>query len=326
MKVVRKTDGGIEYLFGVLKDKVTVVSRVVFWKIPHNSGHEEICLKVGRYNRSKFKLEYLQNDNPKSELTLDNEEFLELISFLSENYEPFKTGIKKYIAIDEDFDKNNIDHIKAIFNNPDKLKVVNFVIDNEILPDHLLISLQTKTRLSAISGFESMLKSNLTENKWQEWFKNNSWVLGTEFVKVLDDRNIDTQNISDYLMQAYDGFLDIVEIKRPEGGLKFWSDSKDHDNDYPSSDLVKAITQASSYIYEVEREANSVKFLERVNNTRVVKPRCVLIFGRSNNWDDGQRDAYRILNSNYHNLTILTYDHVLERAKRIVGSSAQPKK
>lgn len=318
MKIVRKTEKGVEYLFGVLKDKIQVVSRVVFWKILHNSGQEEISLKIGRYNRSKFKLEYLENESPKSELTLDNDEFLSLINFLSENYEPFKSGIKNYIPIDENFNKDDIEHIKAIFNNPDQTKVIDFVATNKVLPQHLLISLQVKDRLSAIEEFENMLNQDITESKWQKWFEDNSWVLGTEFVRVLDERSIDTKNISDYLMQAYDGFLDIVEIKRPEGTLKFWSETKDHDNYIPSTDLVKAVTQASKYIYEVEREADSVKFLERVNNTKVIKPRCVLIFGRSNGWNEEQKEAYRILNSNYHNLTVLTFDHVLERARRII--------
>jgi hypothetical protein len=149
--------------------------------------------------------------------------------------------------------------------------------------------------------------------------KQNAWVLGSEFVKILDEREVDTANITDYLMQAYDGFLDIIEIKRPDGDLRFWADAQDHGNYVPSSDLTKAITQATKYIYEVEREANSVKFLERVGNVKTIKPRCVLIFGRSSDWNNEQKEAYRILNSSYHNLTILTYDHVLLRAKRILN-------
>lgn len=120
-------------------------------------------------------------------------------------------------------------------------------------------------------------------------------------------------------MQAYDGFLDIVEIKRPSESLQFWASGLDHGNYVPSQNLVKAITQATKYIHEVEREANSVKFLERVGNVKTIKPRCILIYGRSNEWNQYQREACRILNSSYHNLTILTYDHVLSRAKRIVG-------
>ena len=134
--------------------------------------------------------------------------------------------------------------------------------------------------------------------------------------------SIDTQHISDFLMQAYDGFLDIVEIKRPEGEINFWSQSLDHDNYVPSHHLTKAITQASRYIYEIEREANSIKFLERVDGVKTVKPRCVLVFGRSHNWNSKQVEAYRILNCGYHNITILTYDHVLQRARKISGIDA----
>ena len=164
-----------------------------------------------------------------------------------------------------------------------------------------------------------MLENDLAEQKWQEWFEENNWVLGSEFVRVLEERNIDTANISDFLMEAYDGFLDIVEIKRPEGKLKFWSAELDHGNYVPSIDLIRAITQASTYINEVEREANSIKFLNRVDSVKTVKPRGILIFGRSNNWNSDQKESYRILNSSYHNLTILTYDHVLARSKRALG-------
>jgi hypothetical protein len=177
----------------------------------------------------------------------------------------------------------------------------------------------------ALEDFERMLGEDLTESSWQKWFKENHWVLGTEFVKILDERSIDTAHVSDYLMQAYDGFVDVVEIKRPGGGLTFWANSQDHGNDIPSPDLTKAITQANRYVYELEREANSVKFLERIEYVKTVKPRCVLVFGRSADWTSSQNEAYRIVNSSYHNLAIMTYDHVLARAKRILGLESPPR-
>ena len=209
--------------------------------------------------------------------------------------------------------------MKAIFDNPDKQKVLDFIAKNNILPDDLIAGLQNQVRISAVQEFKTMIKQDLVEQKWQKWFKRNDWVLGSEFVRILDERKIDTANITDYLMQAYDGFLDIVEIKRPEGSLRFWADGQDHGNYVPSSGLTKAVMQATKYIYEVEREANSVKFLERVKNVKTIKPRCILVFGRSDEWNGDQREAYRILNSSYHNLTIMTYDHVLKRAERILG-------
>jgi len=319
MATIRKTENGIEYLFGLLKEKAKTVTRVAFWKIPHKNPQEDICLKIGRYNKNGSAPEALENINPKSELTLDNEEFQKLLEFLSDNYEPFKKGVKKYIPLNEKFDHESIEHLKAIFDNPDKQKVLDFIAKNNILPNDLIAGLQSQARINAVNEFETMLGQNLVEQKWQEWLKQNDWVLGSEFVRILDEREVDTANITDYLMQAYDGFLDIIEIKRPEGSLRFWMEAQDYGNYVPSSDLIKAITQATKYIYEVEREANSVKFLERVGNVKTIKPRCILIFGRSNDWNNKQKEAYRILNSSYHNLTIMSYDHVLLRAKRILN-------
>ena len=73
--------------------------------------------------------------------------------------------------------------------------------------------------------------------------------------------------------------------------------------------------QSTNYIYEVEREW--AKLLEKTN-TKVIKPRCVLIFGRSNDWQDDHYKYYRMLNASYHNISIMTYDQVLERAQRIL--------
>ncbi len=65
--------------------------------------------------------------------------------------------------------------------------------------------------------------------------------------------------------------------------------------------------------------AVAVKFLERIG-VPTVKPRATLVFGRSRDWGEDERVAYRILIRSYHDITILTYDHVLDRADRILRS------
>jgi hypothetical protein len=305
----------------ILLNKKTVVTRAVFWKIPHDSGAEDIRLKLGRYKKPPdFDLdEEPEVLEPKSELTLDQEEFQALLSFLSDSYEPFRQGVKAFLPLDKPFESANADQIRALFSLPNLSGIVRFILENNVIPAELAAGLAQARRARAVHEFERMLSRDLTESPWQSWFQKNSWVLGSQFVKVLDERQIDPQHISDFLMQAYDGFLDVVEIKRPQGGQRFWAASTDHGNHVPSSDLTKALAQAARYIYEVEREANSVKFVQRVGGVRTVKPRCTLIFGRSNDWNEGQCEAYRILNASYHNLTVLTYDHVLARARRVTG-------
>lgn len=305
----------------VLLNKQRVVTRAVFWKIPHNSEREDIRLKLGRYKKSlDFDVEdEPESLDPKSELTLDQEEFKSLIEFLQQSYEPFKQGVKAFIPLDRPYDAENAKQIRALFSLPDKQSLINFILNNEVIPEELAAGLRQAKRNRAVQEFKLMLTKNLLEGAWQKWFETNSWVLGSQFVRIVEERHIDTHNISDFLMEAYDGFLDIVEIKRPDGDLQFWASTLDHGNYVPSSDLTKAITQASRYIYEVEREANSVKFLERVGGIKTVKPRCILVFGRSNDWNDRQAEAYRIMNAAFHNLTVLTYDHVFTRACRIIG-------
>jgi hypothetical protein len=303
----------------VLKRKKTVFSRANFWKIPHDSGVEDIHLKIGRYKITEELDEILEANQPKSELTLDHEEFQNLLKFLGDNYEPFRMGVKAFIPLDRPFDVESAKQIKALFSLPDKKALVAFILKNEVIPEELEAGLRQAQRVKAVKQFEEMLSKDLRESSWQTWFEANNWVLGSQFVRILEERDIDVQNISDFLMEAYDGFLDVVEIKRPEGGMSFWAGTLDHGNHVPSTELTKAVSQATRYIYEIEREANSVKFLERVGGVKTVKPRCILVFGRSVGWSETQMEAYRILTSSYHSLTILTYDHVLARAKRIAG-------
>ncbi len=310
----------IPHLAKVLCNKATVITHAVLWRIPHDSGKEDVHLKVGRYKKPKGlnESEEPESLSPKSELTLGDEEFRNLIEFIQENYEPFKAGAKAFIPLDHPFDAHTAEVVKGLFNHTKKLDLVDFIAQHDIIPEYLMLALHLKRRMQAIDEFETMLTRNLAEQPWQKWLQKNGWVLGTDFVRILDERSIDTSHISDFLMEAYDGFLDIVEIKRPEGGLGFWAATQDHGNYVPSTYLTKAITQASRYLYEVEREANNVKFLERVDHVKTIKPRCILIFGRSHDWNREQRESYRILNSSLHNLTILTYDHILDRARSLL--------
>lgn len=323
MKEVKTSHGGIDYLHTILLEKPLTVTKASLWKIKHaNSENDEIAIKIGRYSKKKgpfnMDIQTLENQTPKSELTFKEEEFEGLVAFIQKEYTPFSQGIKKFIPVGDQLNAENIEYLQTFFNHPEKQELIDFVIGHDIIPSELIEAFNHVAKIRALEKFEEMLEDDLVEHDWQKWFEENNWVLGTEYVRILDERNIDTQNISDFLLEAYDGFLDIVEIKRPDGNLNFWATSKDHGNYIPHQDLVKAITQASKYIFEVERESNSIKFLERVDGVRTIKPRCVLIFGRSNVWDIEQKESFRLLNSNYHNLNIMTYDHVLERAKRII--------
>jgi Domain of unknown function (DUF4263) len=320
MEEVRRTRKGIDYIAKPLKVKKTVTTRAVFWRIPRTHADDAISLKLGRYRRTGTG-EEVDVGSPKCELTLDDDEFRALAEFLAKHYAPLREGARKYLVLGDDLADADVEQVRALFGDPDRERLVSFLLANDVLADDLLRALDYRRKSDAVRELEEMLERDLVESNWQRFFEQHDWILGSDFVRMLDEREIDVDHIADYLMQAYDGFLDLIEIKRPGGSMRFWADALDHGHHVPHSDLTKAVTQAQRYIYEVEREANSLKTVERLGGVKAVKPRCTLIFGRSDDWTAAQTEAYRILNASHHNLSILTYDHVLERARRMLSLS-----
>ncbi|MCK5589086.1 MAG: DUF4263 domain-containing protein [Candidatus Pacebacteria bacterium] len=167
--------------------------------------------------------------------------------------------------------------------------------------------------------YKSELGVGKDEEVWQRFFSENSWILGTDFVEILDERRLDVENITDYLIKSYDGFVDIIELKLPT--TEFWTNEN-----IPKAELTKATMQCNRYILETERRMNDAELLKKLENIPIAKPRITLIYGRSLDWGDEQKEAYRVLNSSYTTLNIITFDHLLERVKRITSLSIVPSK
>ena len=313
MSEIKTSQKGVDYAPPqTLKTKKRVYSQALLMKIPHDhAGESDISLKLGRYT---LPYGHLAGNQPKSELTLDNDELTALIKYISENYTPVNLGQGQYISVDRD--KVELIHqFKTMIEG--QADAANLLIENGILSDHVYVAAISIKKIAALEEYEESLAKNYPESYWQDWFSVNKWLLGSDFAQIIDERRIDTENIADYIMKAFDGFVDLVEIKKPNG-MPFWSATKDHDNYVPSTELVKAITQCLNYLRAIEEEANSVKFVQKTKS-KVIKPRCILVYGRSDNWNDEQCEAYRILNAAYNQLSILTYDHLLMRAKNVLG-------
>lgn len=312
MSEIKTSAKGVNYAGPcTLQMKKRVCSEAMLMRIPHaHADVQDISLKIGRYN-----IPYgLESKKPKSELTLNNEELNALIRYISENYKPLTLGQGEYINVSEE-NATLVENFKRLIEG--QSDTARMLIENGILSDNVFLAASVIKKRDALIELQEKLQEEQPERYWQEWFTRNKWVLGSDFAQIIDERVIDTENIADYIMKSYDGFVDLVEIKKPNG-LPFWASTKDHGNYVPSADLTKAITQCLNYIYAIELEANSTKFARRIGS-RVIKPRCILIFGRSYDWNDEQREAYRILNAAYNQVSILTYDHISERAQNVLG-------
>lgn len=311
-KIVKVTSDGQEYVESrELKSGPRSSCRAVFFRNTHKtSGKKIVSLQVARYGKSAGEYK-LKKDKA---ITLSDEELDELIDYIQDYYTPLNVGMREFIAADEDAAK--------LFKKVNDLgisddEVVSKLAESGILTENLFVAITAAKRNEAINDFEKFIDMETRESFWQEWFAKNKWILGTEYLNILPEREIDTNDIADYLVRSIDGFLDIVEIKKPS--LQFWTKPDSHGNLCPTASLTAAITQCLNYLYRIELQSNSVDFLQRVDQTKTIKPQCLLVYGRSNEWTEKEYKALRILNSAYHQLHVITYDQLLLRAKQLLG-------
>lgn len=311
-KNVKLTSKGQEYVEPCeLKTGLRSSSRAVFFRNTHQTtGEKIVSLKIARYRKVNGTF-YEKQDKS---ITLSCGEIDKLIEYIQEYYAPLNTGMSEFISVDKDA-AELFAKVRDL-GIPDA-EVVKKLHESGILTENLSVAITAAERNRAVSEFEQAISSGYPESYWQDWFSRNKWVLGSEYLNILPERDIDVTDIADYLMRAIDGFLDVVEIKRPD--LPFWTRPDSHGNLCPSSQLTAAITQCLNYLYKIELQSNSVEFMERVEDTKTVKPQCMLVYGRSVDWDDNELMALRILNAAYHQLHIITYDQLLMRAKLLLG-------
>ena len=312
-KNVKRTRFGQEYVPDrELSSGVRTSCRAVFFRNTHKTtGEKIISLKIARTN--KVGDGYKAKDE--KAITLTRAELDNLICYIQEYYTPLDMGMTEFIAADKDA-ANLFSKVKELGISDEE--VVDKLSESGILIENLGVAITAASRNNAIQEFENAIGSNKQELYWQKWFERNKWILGSDFLNILPERDIDVEDIADYLMQSIDGFLDVVEIKRSDA--PFWIGPDSHGNLCPSAPLSAAIMQCLNYLYKIELQSNSVEFLQRVGGTKTVKPQCLLVYGRSNTWGEDELKALRILNASYHQLHIMTYDQLLIRAKQLIGS------
>ena len=108
--------------------------------------------------------------------------------------------------------------------------------------------------------------------------------------------------------------MDIFELKKPGETLLLLDSS--HNTYYPTRPFAQALAQVMHYLRIMNENRHR---LEADWKEQVVRPRGILIIGRSKSWSDEQHQGWRNLIASLHNIDVLTYDHVLARMQRIIA-------
>lgn len=165
-------------------------------------------------------------------------------------------------------------------------------------------------------------KAGQPEKIFQNWIeKNISWIFGIDYIQKYHARVIGLHSEADLIMESIDGFLDLIELKRPSHNI-FGPIDSSHKSYYPSTDLAKVIGQSLHYLQEMD---NMKLMLEKEYSAKVIRPRIKIIIGRTNNFTEAQFNALRMLNSQLSHLEIISYDSLLKYGEKMIAMLSEEK-
>ncbi len=189
------------------------------------------------------------------------------------------------------------------------------------LSDEIIHALRTELRLRELRQAVADLASHLREGEveesiYQAWCENNSWSFGNAYVVNDQLRAISAADKVDLLLpRNLGGFRDLIELKRPD--MHIILRDKSHNSWYFSAEVSKAIGQCHRYLDVLHQEVG-LSGLRDAPDVFAYHPRATVVVGRTNEWTDEQYRALHGLNSRLTDISVISYDHLLAQARRIL--------
>ncbi len=267
-------------------------------------------------------------------LSLDTEETYQLTNRLNDLYGIDQNGVMQGRRIlnvaNEDAvietDEGRARLLRKIAQTEDLENIVDLIgMDNVTPAQGFAAAVIIADRQQKLVQFNQMMTDNTTsEHDWQQFLERNKWMFGVDYMEVLEESRLSIHDDTDIPYSTEGGFMDIVELKLPSHD--FWKKTRDgsvflYRGKYPvqGSEVDNGLAQLRNYILEAEKNVNNTDFIQD-HGCMPLKPRGVLIIGRSNDWDDDLWKAYRLFNDELHGVQVITFDQLRERAQRAVNS------
>ena len=203
---------------------------------------------------------------------------------------------------------------------------------------HALSSKNTEIELAQFSAALEELKWLLNncvgfnETQWQLKIQNILQLLYPKY--ILCTREISFAGIDgydkrpDFVLVDANGFVDILEIKKPE--IQILTKQASYRNNYvPVRALSGAIQQIEKYIFcltSIQKSQDAVLkqlsfLLPGTISPQIVNPQGMLIAGRSNNFNEQQKRDFELIKRQYKHVTdIMTYDDLISRFENVIVS------
>lgn len=184
---------------------------------------------------------------------------------------------------------------------------------SERLVDSISLASRIVSYRRVLDEFRSLIEANPVEGKFQSFLGENAWLFGSEYSELLERRNWVRGHNKDFMLRrTIDGYLEIVEIKRPIKEQLFLYDES-HDSYYPSAGLNKVVGQVIKYLKEMDADSHRIRSKDSEDPLKI---RARIIIGRDH--DAIHQEALRSYNGHLHRIEILTYDQLLRIGNRVL--------
>lgn len=176
-----------------------------------------------------------------------------------------------------------------------------------------------------VGDFDREIEIGHDESWWQTYFSKNILFFQSNYIKKIEKLNIlvaGTQ-FPDFIVVTSDGYLDIIEIKKPATDLL--KEDTSRGNFYWSSETAKAISQTENYIDNVVRFADAIRSKLRDDlglDLQIIKPRGIVIAGKTSQFQGKPKKAgdFRRLNGGLKNVQIIPFDELSQQLKNTIVS------
>lgn len=187
--------------------------------------------------------------------------------------------------------------------------------------------IQLVTLDALIERYEEMLEKKLPENRWQDFFTENPFILNMAFgypvIKVKDQASVggrklsgDGDKITDYLVKnSLTNNTALFEIKTPQTAIL--NTRQFREGVYtPSAELSGSINQALDQRYQFQKHVASIKDNSRLYDLESYAVHCCLIIGQTPEGND-QKKSFELFRRNSKDVEIVTFDELLEKLKQL---------
>jgi hypothetical protein len=209
-----------------------------------------------------------------------------------------------------------------------------FIASESIKSVNLLkAAAQIKTLKELASELKDAIESQHGESWWQTFVREKILIIQQGYIKAIEKMNISvgSTKFPDFSLVTHDGYIDILEIKKPDTNLIKLDPSRN--NYHADTELSRAIIQVENYIENISAHKDAVRSYIQDNyglNLKVVRPRGIILAGNATGFKvQKEKDDFRLLAHGLKNITIVTYDELLIRLNnyiKVLEEAAKPVK